>query len=93
MHLDELRIRAEALVDTQHWARSLPLPERIGFEIVHCEFKAVVHAGTAANGSGSVDGQAANLYVGENFWLRVPKSDLLDEATVEFTRRLWARRR
>jgi len=74
-----------ALVDTQHWARSLPLPERIGFEIVHCESKAVVHAGTAANGSGSVDGQAANLYVGENFWLRVPKSDLLDEATVGFT--------
>ena len=73
------------LADTQHWAHSLPLPDGIRYEIVHCESRAVVHAGTTADRKGSVDGERVGLYVGERYWLRVPATELLDESSLEFS--------
>ena len=64
-----------SLAETTHWSRDLPLPESIGYEIIHCESGVMIHEGRASAQSETVvPGDVVGLYVGERYRLRVRRA-------------------
>ena len=75
-----------ALAETLHWAKDMPLPETLPFEIIHLETKQRIHKGQCPTGvEVPVAGDSVGLYVGETYRLRVPHGDFVDEASRDFT--------
>ena len=70
---------------TTHWARDLPLPDQVGVEVIHVDTQQVLHRASYSTAHEQmVNGDEIGLYVGETYQLRVPSTDLVDEASTEF---------